>query len=70
MASGSSRLYRSRTDRMISGVSGGLGERLGVDSTIVRLVWALAAFFTGGAFALVYLLFWLIMPLEPAGEGL
>lgn len=69
MASGSSRLYRSRTDRMISGVCGGLAERLGIDSTIVRLVWALAALFSGGTFALVYLIFWLVMPLEPTGEG-
>jgi phage shock protein C len=38
------KLYRSRTDRMISGVCGGLGKYLGMDPTVVRLVTVLCTF--------------------------
>jgi phage shock protein C len=55
---------------MISGVCGGLGDRLGIDSTIIRLVWAVAALVSGGTLGLVYLIFWVVMPLEPAGGEL
>jgi len=59
------RLERSRSDRMLGGVAGGIGRHLGVDSNIVR------AGFIGLSFALgfgviVYLLTWLLAPLEPA----
>jgi phage shock protein PspC (stress-responsive transcriptional regulator) len=56
------RLTRSTHDRVLTGVAGGLGEYFAVDPTIVRLVWVLAAFLTGGAAILIYLAFWLIMP--------
>ena len=36
----SERLYRSRDDRMIAGVAGGIAERLSIDPTIVRVIWA------------------------------
>lgn len=60
-------LYRSRTDSMIAGVCGGLGNYLGVDSTIVRLIFAFLCFyhFLG---VWVYLVLLLIMPLTPEGE--
>lgn len=35
------RLYRSAHDKMIFGVCGGIGEYLNVDSTLVRLIWAI-----------------------------
>jgi len=35
------KLYRSERDRMIGGVCGGLGEYFNIDSTIVRLIFAL-----------------------------
>jgi phage shock protein C len=56
------RLTRSAHDRVLTGVAGGLGEYFAVDPTIVRLVWVLAAFLTGGVAILIYLAFWLIMP--------
>ena len=37
------RLYRSKNDRMLCGVCGGIGEYLDIDPTLIRLVWALAA---------------------------
>ena len=56
------RLTRSVQGRMLAGVAGGLGEYFGVDPTIVRLGWVLAAFLTGGVAVLIYLAFWLVTP--------
>lgn len=64
------RLYRSRDDRMIAGVLGGLGEYLGIDATIVRLLWVVGTFLTGIVPGVVlYVLFWAIIPPEPAAGG-
>ncbi|MDQ1721211.1 MAG: hypothetical protein QOI26_945, partial [Pseudonocardiales bacterium] len=56
-------LRRSRTDRMISGVAGGLGEYFGVDPVIFRVLFAVLSFF-GGVGLLMYGLAWLLVP-EP-----
>ncbi len=58
------KLYRSRTDRKIAGVCGGLGEFFGIDSTFVRLFFILL-FFLGGASVLAYVVLWLIVPEQP-----
>ncbi len=59
------RLYRSRGERMVSGVAGGLADYVDVDPTIVRLLW-LFAFLTTGPVALVlYVLCAMIIPREP-----
>ncbi len=58
------RLYRSKTDRMIAGVCGGLAQYLAVDTTIVRLVFLLL-FFVGASAIPIYLILWVITPLEP-----
>jgi phage shock protein PspC (stress-responsive transcriptional regulator) len=56
------RLTRSTSNRMIAGVCAGLGDFLGIDPTIVRLLTVLA-FFTGfGGIALVYLIMAIIVP--------
>jgi phage shock protein C len=58
------RLHRSREDRMLAGVAGGMAEYLGIDPTIVRLLWVLA-FLPGGVPGfLLYGLCWLIIPNE------
>jgi len=62
------RLYRSRTDRMIGGVCGGLGQYLGVDPVIVRLFFVLLALGGSGIGGLAYLLLWIIVPYEDQGE--
>src|SRR6202051_5343250 len=58
------RLMRSATDSKIAGVCGGLAEYLGVDSTIVRLFWAVLAVGPGGIVGgiVAYLVAWVIMP--------
>ncbi|MBP1909389.1 PspC domain-containing protein [Methanolobus bombayensis] len=59
----SKRLTRSRTDRMIAGVCGGLGNYLGIDPVIIRLLWAIAIFAYGTGL-LLYILAWIIIPEE------
>jgi phage shock protein C len=59
-------LRRSRTDRMLGGVCGGFARYLGIDPVAMRVIYVLAAFLSGGALILGYLLFWVIMPEEPA----
>jgi len=66
MAEEVKKLHRSRTDRMIAGICGGLGEMYSVDPTIIRLVFALVALFTVGTALLVYILGWIIIPEAPA----
>ncbi|HVC32170.1 MAG TPA: PspC domain-containing protein [Chloroflexota bacterium] len=61
------RLYRSRADHMLAGVCGGLGEYFGVDPTLVRLFFIIAAILTGGLVILVYAVMWLLVPEQPFG---
>jgi phage shock protein PspC (stress-responsive transcriptional regulator) len=58
-------LRRSRTDRVGSGVAGGLGEYFGVDPVLFRVLFAVSAFF-GGAGVLAYLVAWAAIPDEGA----
>ena len=60
------KLYRSRTNYMIAGICGGLGEYLEVDPTIVRLFVALSVLLAGTGF-LLYILAWIIIPRQPSG---
>lgn len=57
------RLYRSRKNRMIAGVCGGLAEYFGIDPIIIRLI-ALVLLFGGGGF-LFYVIGWIIIPQRP-----
>ncbi|MGA2822624.1 MAG: PspC domain-containing protein [Bacteroidales bacterium] len=57
------RLFRSRKDRILGGVCGGLGNYLNVDPVLVRVVWAIL-FFAAGAGFLAYILAWIIIPEE------
>jgi phage shock protein C len=67
------RLYRSRSDRMVGGVLGGMAVYLGIDATILRLLYAGVSLFTGlvGG-ALLYLIAMIVIPEEtlvaPASE--
>ena len=57
------RLYRSKKNRMIAGVCGGIGDYFDVDPTLVRLLWVVVAAFTGLVpGVLVYLIAWAIVP--------
>lgn len=58
------RIYRSRRDRMLGGVCGGLGEYLNMDPTIVRLLTVLLMTLGGLSFW-VYIIALIIIPNEP-----
>jgi phage shock protein C len=60
-------LYRSRRDRMLAGVAGGMADYLDVDPSLVRVAWAILILASGGALLLVYILMAFIVPEEPAG---
>jgi phage shock protein C len=61
------RLQRPRNDRMIAGVAAGVAQYLGIDTTIVRLLFLLLLL-PGGISPLIYVILWVLMPEEPAVE--
>jgi len=64
MAEPVKKLYRSSSNRYLAGVCGGLGDYFKIDATIVRLVFVAFALVVGGGI-LLYLIMWLVIPLEP-----
>lgn len=60
---GPKKLYRSRRNRMIAGVCGGIGEHFDIDPTIIRLLWIIFLF-TGVGF-LAYLIAIVLIPESP-----
>lgn len=60
------RLLRSRADRLLAGVCGGLGRYLGVDPILVR-IGAIVLVLAGGAGIVLYLIGWIAIPNEPPG---
>ena len=62
------RLYRSRTDRMVSGVCGGLAQYFNIDVTLVRLAFLLLLVFGGGGF-LIYIVLAIVVPEEGTTAG-
>jgi phage shock protein C len=58
------KLYRSMKNKMLGGVSAGLGEYLTIDPTLVRLAFVALALM-GGPGIVIYLIMWLVVPPEP-----
>ncbi len=58
------RLYRSRNERMISGVSGGLAVYFGIDPALVRVLWVLGTLLSGGLVLIGYVVLWIVVPEE------
>lgn len=58
------KLYRNPNQQMIAGVCTGLEDYLNLDVTIVRLIFV-ALFFLGGNGILIYLILWIITPVQP-----
>lgn len=67
MAPEAKRLYRSRTNKIIAGVCGGLAEYFSIDPTIVRIAFVLFAF-AWGAGIFFYLVMMVIIPLQGKNE--
>ncbi|MCK4808938.1 MAG: PspC domain-containing protein [Candidatus Aenigmarchaeota archaeon] len=55
------KLYRSKKDRMLAGVCGGIGEYFGIDSTLVRILWVLLTL-GGGAGLILYIICAIVIP--------
>ena len=58
------RLYRSAKSKVIGGVAGGIAEYFEIDPIIIRLLFVIIAL-AGGGGAIVYLILWIALPLEP-----
>lgn len=58
------RLYRSRTNRKLGGVCGGLGAYFNMDPTLFRIIF-LILFLGVGQGLVLYIILWLLVPLEP-----
>jgi phage shock protein PspC (stress-responsive transcriptional regulator) len=58
------KFYRSRKDRFIGGVAGGLAEYMNIDPILVRVVFVLILFFNGFGL-LLYIILWIIVPEAP-----
>ena len=61
------RLYRPRGDRMIAGVAGGLAQSMRLDPSLVRIVWAILVFATGGIALVIYIVMAIVVPEEQPG---
>lgn len=58
-------LHRSRNNKVIAGVCGGVAEFLGWSPTVVRVLWAILTPTTLFAGGVIYVLLWLLMPQAP-----
>jgi phage shock protein C len=66
MADKIKRLYRSKKERMVAGICGGVAEYYGQDPTIIRLVWVLITVFTWFVPGIIaYVLAWVVVPEQP-----
>lgn len=62
MDNGMKRLMRSRANRMLCGVCGGIGEYLNLDPTLVRLIWALCSLASVGMGVVLYIVAAVVIP--------
>jgi phage shock protein C len=62
------KLYRSRTDRKLAGVCGGLAQYFNLDATLIRVLFVALAVL-GGSGLVIYLVMWIIVPNEPQGAA-
>ncbi len=59
------KLYRSARDNKITGLCGGLGQWLGIDPTVIRVLVVISLFFSFGTTALIYFVLSMFVPKEP-----
>ncbi|MCB0804859.1 MAG: PspC domain-containing protein [Bacteroidales bacterium] len=62
------RLYRSSSNTVIAGVSGGLGDYFNIDPVIFRILFVLAAVFGGGG-VIIYIVLWIVIPQQPVFQN-
>lgn len=59
------KLYRSRDDRVLTGLAGGIANYFDIDSTVVRAGLVIAEFATAGLLIIAYFIVSIIVPIEP-----
>ena len=62
------KLYRSRSDRKLAGVCGGLAKFFSLDPTLIRVLFAILAL-AGGSGIVIYLAMWIMVPNQPQGAA-
>ena len=62
------KLYRSRSNRQVGGVCGGLAQYFNLDATLIRILFVVLAVL-GGSGLLIYVLLWIIVPNEPSAAA-
>jgi phage shock protein C len=62
------KLYRSRRNRQVAGVCGGLAEYFSLDATLIRILFVVLAVL-GGSGLLLYVAMWIIVPNEPSAPA-
>ncbi len=60
----SRKLYRSKTNRQLAGVCGGLAEYFNLDPTLIRVLFVILAVL-GGSGVILYIALWIIVPKQP-----
>lgn len=63
------RLYRSRSNRKIAGVCGGLADYFSIDPATIRIAFLILIFISGATIIPIYLILWIVVPEEPVGTG-
>ncbi len=59
------KLYRSRTNKVFTGLAGGLADYFAVDPTLIRVILVILEFATAGLLIIAYFILALIVPKEP-----
>lgn len=59
------KLYRSKKEKMVAGVAGGLGQYFDVDPVLIRVLFVITVFMSGTG-VIAYILLWIITPVEPS----
>ena len=63
------RLFRSRSDRLLGGICGGLGAHFDTDPNLIRIIWIVLTLLSIGIGVIAYIAAWIIIPEEPeAGD--
>lgn len=63
------RLTRSMRDKKIAGVCSGFARYMGVDATLMRIIWLTLLLVTGGIMGIVYVFAWIVMPRDEPTAG-
>ena len=66
----STQLRRNIANRRIAGVAAGLSDFLGIDVTLIRVLFVLSTLFSGGAGPLIYVVLWLVLPQSTSAPAL